>query len=116
VLGAVVGLGAGSVLYAVVTWYRNDLVPGAAFLLAIATTLGRLLGVEVTLLVFTPAAIRGPAVFAVGAVFGLPIAILESALFFAIVVAIGRKYRGHFAPGTGPHSASPPAPGGRSAA
>ena len=38
-IGALLGLVAVTLLFTVVTWYRDDPVPGAAFLLAIATTI-----------------------------------------------------------------------------
>jgi hypothetical protein len=100
VVGALFGLVAISLLFTVVTWYRSDPVPGAAFLLAIATSCSYLIGNEITLLFVLPGHLGVVAIMGFGAVMGLPIAILELALIFAVLVAIGRKFRGVFAPET----------------
>jgi hypothetical protein len=113
ILGAFLGLVAVSLLFTVVTWYRNDPVPGAAFLLAIATTCSYLIGGWITLLFLLPGSPGAAAVMGFGAAMGLPIAILEWALVFAVLVAIGRKFRRVFAPETqaDPGIGSPPTGG-----
>jgi hypothetical protein len=114
--GAVLALVAVSLLFTVVTWYRDDPVPGAAFLLAIATTCSYVIGIEITLLFLLPGRVGGAAVMGFGAAMGLPIAILEWALIFAVLVAIGRKWRRVFAPETQEDpGAGPPRPGGSAA-
>jgi len=100
IVGGLLGLVAISLLFTVVTWYRNDPVSGAAFLLAIGTTCSYLIGNEITLLFVLPGHLGVAAMMGFGAVMGLPIAILELALIFAVLVAIGRKFRGVFAPET----------------
>ncbi len=103
-VGALLGLVAVSLLFTVVTWYRNDPIPGAAFLLAIATTCSYLIGGEAA------------AVMGFGAAMGLPIAILEWVLIFAVLVAVGRKWRRMLAPETqGDSGAGPPRQGGSAA-
>ena len=107
-VGALLGLVAVSLLFTVVTWYRNDPIPGAAFLLAIATTCSYLIGGEITLLFLLPGQLGAAAVMGFGAAMGLPIAILEWVLIFAVLVAVGRKWRRVFAPETqGDPSAGP---------
>jgi len=115
-VGALLGLVAVSLLFTVVTWYRNDPIPGAAFLLAIATTCSYLIGGEITLLFLLPGQLGAAAVMGFGAAMGLPIAILEWVLIFAVLVAVGRKWRRVFAPETqGDPSAGPPRQGGSAA-
>ncbi len=115
-VGALLGLVAVSLLFTVVTWYRNDPIPGAAFLLAIATTCSYLIGGEITLLFLLPGQLGAAAVMGFGAAMGLPIAILEWVLIFAVLVAVGRKWRRVFARETqGDPSAGPPRQGGSAA-
>src|SRR5207245_101560 len=76
-VGALLGLVAVSLLFTVVTWYRKDPIPGAAVLLAIATTSSYLIGGEITLLFLLPGQLGAAAVMGFGAAMGLPIAILE---------------------------------------
>ena len=115
-VGALLGLVAVSLLFTVVTWYRNDPIPGAAFLLAIATTCSYLIGGEITLLFLLPGQLGAAAVMGFGAAMGLPIAILEWVLIFAVLVAVGRKWRRVFAPETqGDPGAGPPRQGGSAA-
>jgi len=115
-VGALLGLVAVSLLFTVVTWYRNDPIPGAAFLLAIATTCSYLIGGEITLLFLLPGQPGAAAVMGFGAAMGLPIAILEWVLIFAVLVALGRKWRRVFAPDTqGDPGAGPSQQGGSAA-
>jgi len=115
-VGALLGLVAVSLLFTVVTWYRNDPIPGAAFLLAIATTCSYLIGGEITLLFLLPGQLGAAAVMGFGAAMGLPIAILEWVLIFAVLVAVGRKWRRMLAPETqGDSGAGPPRQGGSAA-
>ncbi len=112
-VGTLLGLFAVSLLFTVVAWYRDDPVPGAAFLLAIATTCSYLIGGEITLLFLLPGQLGAAAVMGFGAAMGLPIAILEWVLIFAVLVTVGRKFRRVFAPETqGDPNAGPPGQGG----
>jgi hypothetical protein len=88
-----------SILFTVVTWYRSDLVPGAAFLLAVSTAFGFVIGLQISLLFFIPSA-STVALLGLGALMGLPIRILVLSLVFAVLVAAGRRFRGVFAPDT----------------
>lgn len=98
-IGVLIAVAAFSVLFTVVTWYRRDEVPGAAFLLALATTLSFVAGFDITLLFVTPQP-RAASRMALGALFGLPGRILVLALLFAVLVSIGRRLRRYFAPET----------------
>jgi hypothetical protein len=98
-VGWFVAIGSFSALFTVVTWYRSDQVPGAAFLLAVSTAFGFVVGLEIALLFFIPSA-GAAALLGVGALMGLPIRILVLALVFALLVAVGRQFRGVFAPDT----------------
>src|SRR6266576_1413868 len=88
-----------SVLFTVVTWYRSDQIPGAAFLLAVSTSVGFVLGLEIALQFVVPSA-GAAALLGFGALMSLPIRILVMALVFAVLVAVGRRFRGVFAPDT----------------
>ena len=98
-VGAVLGLLAFSVLFAVVTWYRMEEVPGAAFLLALSSTFGFVVGFEIAL-TFVASNAGVAALMGAGIIFGLPIRILVSALVFGALVATGRHFRRVFAPDT----------------
>jgi hypothetical protein len=98
-IGVLITMAAFSLLFTVVTWYRTDAVPSAAFLLALATTLSFVAGYDITLLFVTPHT-QTASLMALGALFGLPIRILVLALLFAVLVSIGRRLRRYFAPDT----------------
>jgi biotin transporter BioY len=95
-----------SLLFTVVTWYRKDEIPSAAFLLALATTLGFVLGVGITFLLVLPHT-AGAALLGFGVLFFLPIDILVLVLIFAVLVATGRRLRRFFAPETLDDAAAP---------
>jgi len=109
VLGGLLGLMSFTTLFSVVTWYRNEEVPGSAFFLAISTTLAFVVGAEISLLFVVPRA--GAVVLGVGVFFGLPVRILVYALLFAVLIAIGRRFRGVFAPDTIGETQSPSSAG-----
>ena len=114
-VGAVLGLSGVSVLLTVVTWYRNDPVPGAAFFLAIATTCSYVIGGVITLLFLSTGQLGGAAILGFGAAMGLPIATLEWAIIFAVLVSLGRRFRRVFAPETQDASGDSSRPGGSAA-
>jgi hypothetical protein len=97
--GVLIVVVAFSVLFTVVTWYRRDTVLGAAFLLALATTLSFVAGYDITLLFVTPHAPAASQV-ALHALIRLPVRILVLVLLFAVVVLVGRRLRKYFAPET----------------
>jgi hypothetical protein len=98
-IGVLIAMAAFSLLYTVVTWYRRDAVLGAAFLIALATTLSFVAGFDITLLFVSPHA-RVTSLMARSALFALPGRILVLTLLFAALVSIGRRLRRYFAPET----------------
>jgi len=88
-----------SLLFTVVTWYRDEDTVTAAMLLIILTTVAAILGAGITDLVFTGSV--GTLIFAVGA--GFLTTIVRVVLFFPIVFVLvwgGRRLRRFFAPAT----------------
>jgi hypothetical protein len=91
-VGAVAATVLTGVLVTVTTWYRRETVVNAAILLALAWTLARLVGIcFATVLVWRSLGAIGWAML--GALFGLPIAILEALLIGGVLVAVLRRIR-----------------------
>ena len=100
-----VGIASFSILFTVVTWYRSDEVPGAAFFLAVSTSLGVVVGVVIGLQFVIPSSGMA-ALLGFGALMGLPIRILVMAFVFAVLVTVGRRFRNVFAPDTIKHEST----------
>jgi hypothetical protein len=88
-----------SVFIHVTAFYRNDALPQAAFLLSITTALSYSGGFLAILLVKGASPGFG-ALLLMGSLLGLPIRILVFTIVFAIIVAVGRRFRRFLAPQT----------------
>jgi hypothetical protein len=98
-LGALLGLVSFSVFITVTTWYRNDQLPQATFLLSVTTALSWTAGVIAVVLV-GGASVGFGAILLTGSILGLPIRILILTIIFAILIGVGRHFRRYFAPQT----------------
>ena len=86
-----------AVLVTVTTWYRRENVINAAILLALAWTAARLVAVCCAIVLLWRS--LGALGFAMlGALFGLPVAILEAVLIGGALVAVLRRIWPPFAP------------------
>jgi len=102
-VGAVAAMVLTAVLVTVTTWHRRENVVNAAILLALAWTSARLVAIcFATVLLWRSVGAIGWAML--GALFGLPIAILEALLIGGVLVAALRRIRRPFAPPTVPES------------
>jgi hypothetical protein len=102
-VGAVAATGLTVVLVTVTTWYRRETVVNAAILLALAWTLARLVGIcFATILLWR--SLDGIGWAMLGALFGLPAAILEAIIIGGVLVAVLRRIRPPFAPPNVPES------------
>jgi hypothetical protein len=93
------GVGAFSLLFTVVTWYRDDDTLAAAFLVVVITTIGVLAALGLAALVFTGSI--GPLVFL--AAQGAVTLLIRLALWIPVTMGliwIGRRLRRFFAPAT----------------
>lgn len=99
VSGAILGLVTVSVLINVVTWYRSENVVNAALFLAFVSTLGYSISTWLVIVALSGGSTRAM-IFAAGTFFSLPVRILAGTLFFAALIALGRRFRRFFAPGT----------------
>jgi len=95
-LGALVALVAVSVVLTLVTWYQHDPVVRGAFFLGTTTPIGKLIGFSVAALFGVRSG--GGTLLATGSFFGIPIAILLSTIVFAILISLGRRFRGTVGP------------------
>ena len=101
VAGAVLTVATLSVLFNVVTWYRSDNVVNAALFLALVSTLGYSISTWIVIVALSGGS-RQAMVFAAGGFFSLPVRVLVATFVFAALVALGRRFRSIFAPGTMP--------------
>jgi len=99
VIGSAVGLAAVSILFAVVTWYRADAVPGATFFLAVTVSLSYTIGFGVAAL-FLPGSARVGIILAIGGLFSIPVRILVMSMILGVLISLGRRLRHFFAPET----------------
>lgn len=107
-LGFVLGLGSISVFITVTTWYRNDHLPQATFLLSVTTALGYTAGVVAAVLIGGPST-GVDVIVLVGSILGLPVRILILTIIFSVFIAVGRRLRVYFAPQTVLHRKADPA-------
>jgi len=98
-IGALIGLASFSVFITVTTWYRAEQLPQATFLLSVTTALSYSTGIIAFVLVggATPGV---GVILLTGSIMGLPIRILVLSIIFAILIAVGRRFRRFFAPQT----------------
>jgi len=97
-VGAVLSLIAISLLFNVVTWYRNEEVVNAALFLGVVWAVSFALSAWVAFLILAGWA-RG-AVLALGSVLSIPVRVLVSTLIFGVLITLGRRLRRFFAPAT----------------
>jgi hypothetical protein len=98
-IGALIGLVSISVFVSVATFYRNDAIPQAAFLLSVTTALSYSAGLLAVLLVMRANAGMAAILFT-GSLLGLPVRILILTIVFGALVAVGRRFRRYLAPQT----------------
>lgn len=99
VVAPLIGILALSLVFTVVTWYREEDTVTAAVLVVILTTVGVILASGIADLVFTGSV--GGLIFGVAA--GFLTTVVRVILFFPVVLAliwVGRRLRRFFAPGT----------------
>jgi len=102
-VGAVAATVLTGVLVTVTTWYRRETVVNAAILLALAWTSARLVAIcFATVLLWM--SLDGIGWAMLGALFGVPAAILEAILIGGVLVAVLRRIRPPFARPTVPES------------
>jgi len=99
VIAPLIAVLASSLVFTVVTWYRDEDTVTAALLLIIVTTVAAVLGAGIRDLVFTGSI--GSLIFGVAA--GFLTTVVRVVLFFPAVLAlvwVGRRLRRFFAPAT----------------
>jgi len=98
-VGTLIWIAAASVLFTVVTWYRDDEVVRAAFLLGTIMGVAYPFAVAAGVLFLSDNRSWG-AVLAVGSLLFIPLRVLVLSVVFGALVSIGRRFRHLFAPST----------------